>query len=94
MNINYEDIIAKANARKDALKALEVELTFVSDVAEQLAVSMNYFINLRAMLIALDAEGQSMVRPLCAPAIEVGLMLGDIQARINARTVLLVGFTQ
>ena len=61
MNINYEDIITKANARKDALKAIEAEISEVHDMSESLKACLEYFVDLGKMTSALDAEGLQML---------------------------------
>lgn len=61
MNINYDEIITKANQRKDALKALSGALKDVQSQATKLHEAMNYFAELLPLLQAIDPEGRNML---------------------------------
>ena len=61
MNINYDEIITKANQRKDALKALSEALKDVQSQATKLHEAMNYFAELLPLLQAIDPEGRNML---------------------------------
>ena len=61
MNINYDEIIHKANARAEKLKALTEKLAPIQEKAEQLAAALVYFHNLREAVNDLDAEGRALL---------------------------------
>ena len=63
MNIDYADIIQKANARKDALMEFERLLAQSSEHAEQLRKSLSFFFALRIAADALDTEAVALARP-------------------------------
>ena len=61
MNINYDEIITKANERKDALKALSEALKDAQSQATKLHEALNYFAELLPLLQAIDPEGRNML---------------------------------
>lgn len=61
MNINYDEIITKANQRKDALKALSKALKEVDMQATVLYDALSYFENLGVLMKAVDQEGRNML---------------------------------
>lgn len=63
MNIDYADIIQKANARKDALQEFERLLAQSPEHAEQLRKSLSFFSELRTAADALDTEAIALARP-------------------------------
>lgn len=70
MNIDYSEIITKANARKDALQALSKELEPLESHAGVLFDVLDYFVGLHVLVASVDAEGQAM--------------LGNLVGRINS----------
>lgn len=61
MNINYDEIITKANERKDALKTLSEALKDAQSQATKLHEALNYFAGLQPLLQAIDPEGRNML---------------------------------
>jgi hypothetical protein len=61
MNINYGEIITKANERKDALKALSEALKDAQSQATKLHEALNYFAGLLSLMQAIDPEGRNML---------------------------------
>jgi len=61
MNINYEDIITKANTRKDALKQVEAMLADAPTMLERLEAVSKWFKELSLAYALLDSEGQLMI---------------------------------
>lgn len=61
MNINYDEIIHRANERAEKLKALTERLAPIQEKAEQLAAALVYFYNLREAVDDLDAEGRALL---------------------------------
>lgn len=61
MNIDYSQIITKANARKDALQSLDMALQRLPEVGDHLLADLDYFVGLGHLLGAIDAEGQQML---------------------------------
>jgi hypothetical protein len=68
MNINYDDIITKANARKNALKALEAKFTEVPLQARLMKEALQFFASLGPLLASLDAEGCDMLSHMATRA--------------------------
>ena len=61
MNINYSEIIAKANARKDAL---QVAVTYVERFNDEIAdfyASLQFIKDFGAVLENLDYEGRALL---------------------------------
>lgn len=61
MNINYDEIIHRANVRAEKLKALTERLAPIQEKAEQLAAALVYFHNLSGAVDDLDAEGRALL---------------------------------
>ena len=72
MNINYEDIITAANARKEGLKAVETQLTYLENIAIELEGALKYFVELRRLVESLDDEGKKMLGDAHAHALYAG----------------------
>lgn len=61
MNINYDEIIHRANARAEKLKALTEQFEPIHEKAEQLIDALLYFEKLEANVRELDSEGQALL---------------------------------
>lgn len=61
MNIDYTAIIAKAEQRKNALKAIEALLEEAPHRLKQAKCVHDYTVRLKAAYAALDAEGRKML---------------------------------
>lgn len=61
MNIDYSEIITKANARKEALQALSKALEPAEHHAADLFDALDYFATLLPLAKAIDAEGKAMM---------------------------------
>ena len=62
MNINFEDIITKANARKEALKEFEQAVEHLDDVLNDEAVTYERALQrYKAACAALDGEAHSLL---------------------------------
>lgn len=61
MNINYDEIIHRANARAEKLKALTEQFEPIHEKAEQLIDALLYFERLEANVRELDSEGQALL---------------------------------
>ena len=61
MKINYEDIIEKANERKERLQALAIYTADIQRKYQDLEASVQYFSNLLHRIKTLDNEGQLML---------------------------------
>lgn len=64
MNINYDEIIHRANERAEKLKALNEKLTQAKGHATALSEALAYFDDLREARDQLDSEGLAMLGPL------------------------------
>lgn len=58
MKINYEDIITKANTRKEALQNMEKMINDLPDMVESFTACLDYFIELGKLETTLDSEGK------------------------------------
>jgi hypothetical protein len=72
MEINYDEIITKANARAEQLKEIQRYGADAETHAVALLSAMLYFSNLNQRICALDAEGKAMVGGLVQRASLVG----------------------
>lgn len=63
MKINYDEIITKANERKEQLQALTTKLQDIEAQAVKLGEALQYFSELKSARDALDAEGQKLLPP-------------------------------
>ena len=72
MKINYEDIITKANARKEALQAVQAFSTAADTHARNILEGLQYFIELAARVNALDDEGKKLLNGAALRATLVG----------------------
>lgn len=61
MKINYDEIITKANERKEQLQALTTKLQDAEAQAAKLAEALQYFWDLELARRDLDAEGQELL---------------------------------
>ena len=61
MKINYEDIITKANARKEKLQELATYTEAIQEKYADLELDVQFFNDLIHKIKALDNEGQLMV---------------------------------
>lgn len=61
MNINYGEIITKANARKVALEDITEYAKQAEEMAHELKFAATYFIDLAAKVAALDGEGKVLL---------------------------------
>ena len=68
MNINYEDIITRANARAESLKEIQQAMARVPDAIEMLDEALSYFENLGQLVGKLDAEGKLLLGDAHSPA--------------------------
>lgn len=62
MNIDYAQIIEKANARKEALEAFAARMKEAPEQVRKLHDALVFFADLKAAANALDAEGLALVR--------------------------------
>ena len=72
MNINYDEIITKANTRAEQLKEIQRYGAGAEEHATAMLSAMLYFANLNNRIQALDAEGKAMVGGLVQRAHLVG----------------------
>ena len=61
MKINYEEIITKANERKDALQAVAKDLPEIGYHKTRLYQALEYFVALKNKVEKLDAEGKQIL---------------------------------
>jgi len=61
MNINYDEIITKANERAEKLKVVQEYAKGIDDKAHELLDLMLYFANLGNKAQAVDAEGRQLL---------------------------------
>jgi len=61
MNIDYSDIIAKANKRKEALEKFTNLLMDFNEMNDQLKEANDYMLLVRAALDNIDPEGKALV---------------------------------
>ena len=61
MNINYDEIITKANERAEKLKAIQNCAHFVEENANALISSLKYFRDFGKLVSELDPEGRVML---------------------------------
>ena len=61
MNINYDEIINKANERAEKLKAIQNYAHFVEENANALISSLNYFRDFGKLITEVDSEGRAML---------------------------------
>ncbi len=80
MNIDYSEIIAKANARKEALQALDEELKLLESHAGVLFDVLDYFEKLTPLLDAVDLEGRAMLGPVPARLFEISARCRSLRA--------------
>ena len=73
MNINYEDIITKAIARKEQLKAVTAKLEGLDEQAEKLFEALTYFAGMKPLYEALDGEGKLLLGEAGVPFYYSGL---------------------
>lgn len=64
MNINYDEIITKANERAEKLKAIQEYACFVEENANALLLSLKYFQKFGKLVAELDPEGRQIIVPL------------------------------
>lgn len=73
MNINYDEIITKANERAERLKALTEQIAPVQEKAHQLIDALIYFRDLSVAVELLDSEGKALLPPgVASRAMRVG----------------------
>lgn len=70
MKINYDDIITKANARKDALKAFGAKAQHADERYNELLALLEYFTDLVNSARRLDDEAKKLVNTDFANQIE------------------------
>lgn len=58
MNINYDEIITKANARKNALQALAAQIPEIEQQRIKLYEALDFFDNLQILASSIDTEGR------------------------------------
>jgi hypothetical protein len=61
LNIDYAEIISKADRRRAVLKELEEELQMLQDSMEKVTQGLGHLAHLRNLFIALDDEGREML---------------------------------
>ena len=61
MNINFDDIITKANERKEKLKGIQEYSREIENRTDDLLFAMMYFDDLSRFVSDLDVEGRNMV---------------------------------
>lgn len=61
MKIDYDEIITKANERKEQLQALTTQLQDIEAQAVKLGEVLQYFSGLNSARNALDAEGRNLL---------------------------------
>jgi hypothetical protein len=80
MNIDYDKIITKANARKEKLQELSMLLSKADDMVNQLQAIHKWVEELRVCYSLLDAEGKSLL----PAAVQSGLFgIADISQRLG-----------
>jgi len=67
MKINYDEIITKANARKETLKLLQEHLDQFELQAAALETSVQYFDRVMEINRMLDTEARGLLGPLDRP---------------------------
>lgn len=77
MNINYEDIITKANERAERIKDFLAFTKEADERAHDIVQGLLYFSNLGKMVTAIDAEGKSMLGGVGVRAQCVGQYASD-----------------
>ena len=61
MNINYDEIITKANARKNALQALAAQIPEIEQQRIKLYEALDFFAALQPLTTNLDQEGRMIL---------------------------------
>lgn len=64
MNLPFDDIITRANARKEALKEIQLKLEDLPSHVEALRTALRFFAEFRPLYNHLDAEGKSLLADL------------------------------
>lgn len=77
MNINYDEIITKANERKEKLKAFQEHSLGAEAHANAILRGLLYFSNLRYKAEALDSEGRAMLGGTYQRAVGIGFTAGS-----------------
>jgi hypothetical protein len=86
MNIDYSDIIAKANKRKEALEKFTNLLMDFNEMNDQLKEANGYMLSVRAALDNIDPEGKALVPDYvraCVQRIGVLTFAGTTTSGIN-----------
>lgn len=61
MNINYDEIITKANARKNALQALAAQIPEIEQQRIKLYEALDFFATLQLLTSNIDQEGRMIL---------------------------------
>lgn len=82
MNIDYSEIITKANARKEALQALARALEPAESQAAVLIDALDYFGTLLPLAKAIDAEGKAMMPRLLERVNDIAYRCESLRASL------------
>jgi benzoyl-CoA reductase/2-hydroxyglutaryl-CoA dehydratase subunit BcrC/BadD/HgdB len=85
MNIKFEEIIARANARKEALQNFQEHLQTLPEAIEMFDAALEYFEKLSELSRSLDAEAKDLTGKTAGLAQLVG------QACADSRRALFTG---
>ena len=94
MNINFDEIITKANERKDQLQAVVRMLERVPEHAHALNKALAFFGGMASSIAALDAEGKTLLgtslgEPLMHHRIQnVAGICMDLERRIHSEKTI------
>lgn len=82
MNIQFEQIIERANKRKDQLVEIAAELETLTEHIAHLEEDLAYFENLGRLVCALDQEGRQMIALIATYATYVGGAAGNLRGKL------------
>lgn len=86
MNIDYSEIITKANARKEALQALAKTLEPIEGHAADLFDALGYFAALLPRVKAIDAEGKAMMPRLLERVNDIAYRCESLRSQLDCES--------